>query len=283
MQYHRFKLQALSLTILALSLLSACGSGFVSNAEVSSSQIDGDTYGSLKVTLASNGLMLPALQIPILDPKNPGKTLARISMTPLLGSNQTDFSAEINISRISDIQTMDGHLLPNGHAIPVGGLDKVPALAIPISNGGVVLYLAFSKTSAMLGAAINIREFSQVSKYVGGLDIFPAFKMKNGVVGVAGLYTSLPEVNKNGIAFFVDASALLNKDQGFSLQSIGSDVSSTRSKSIMAASIESKDNPIDVKLNFAGSRASRKQENRVMRGLYQISQDQRGNPVQVGW
>ena len=184
------------------------GGGFIKNASVTPTTVNGDVFANLTLDLNTGNLNLGGINVPIKDPKHPNVNLGTISW--LSGGNFSEIKASINLSKIANVHSVDGHNLPNGTPIPVGGLDNVPVMAIPISNG-IVVYVAFAKDTAVMGAAIPIKEFAEVSKLVGGLNFFPSFQFGKDVQGVAGIYTSAPGVNKNGISFFIDASGILPK------------------------------------------------------------------------
>jgi len=271
--FRKDKLVSLGLGIALMVGLSACGSnGFVSDAKVSTSTIDGEIYANLEVTMQTGGVVLPSIQMPIWNPNNPMEQYGTFSLSPVFGSSQTVVNASVNLSKTGGVTGTDGRYLPNGHLIPVGGISNTAVLAIPVGGDGLTIYLAFSETNAMLGFAIPIQEFDSVSRYIGGIDIFPGFNFKNGVTGVAGIYTSPAGVNKNGLALFVDFSSLLNQNAG-----LNQILAFEKENTLKAAGIEIQES----KLQFNGVNDSSSKKYKAYKAVDKLARAQRGRAVHL--
>lgn len=207
-------------TILLIGMISAaalsisgCGKNsegekLVQNVTVSAYQQETDVYLEIKALVNTGNMQLVGFELPIFDFHNPSMVYGKVAVRLPLSGTGTEIALAVNLTDVAGLQTVDS-LLPNGTPLPVGGLGNVPVLAIPI-GGGSKVYFALGRDVAMAGVAINIREFDGLG--AGGelpINIFPQFKFANGVVGIAGIYTS-PTPGKNGLALFVDAGNALD-------------------------------------------------------------------------
>jgi len=227
-----------SLLLATLAIPSAgCGKkgagGFVSGAQFSTTEENGDLFGNLNVLLNTGGVLLPAFDLPILNPKNPGAVYGTISMRDALSAG-TQLGISVNLSEISGLEGADGSLLPNGRAIPVFLGAGVRPLSVAVSGRSRV-YFAFSEGTAVIGTAIVIPEFDKIASYVGAVDLFFPFQGENGVRGAAGLFSS-PQSGQSGIAVFVDASSVLQQVPEKSMNRM---LARVASKSLSATSVSS--------------------------------------------
>lgn len=270
-----FNTPTLLLAITLLPTLTGCKGGFLSDAKIKGYVENNATYVDASVMMQTGSVILPALEIPVLDPKNPGTTLGVFSLRPTLGNAQTEMAIKVNLTAAAKVQAFDGHYLPNGTKVPIGGIDSMQVIAIPIDSKGTLLYVAVDTTSkqALLGAAIPVREFANLSPYVGGMNVFPAFRFKD-ILAVAGIYTSAPGVGKNGLGIFVDASSLF-KDRALANSLVSTSDGSSELRIAGAA-------PAVQKLDFSGSKGAANSQVRMYKALDHLGAEQRGVPVTIG-
>lgn len=191
-------------------IATACGNdnGIVKNVKLKSYNQEGDAYAEVIATLNIGGAQLPSVELPVFDPRNPAVTYGKVSLTPGLG-NQADVGIAVNLSDVAHVPGGNA-LLPNGGKLPVGGIDVTKFVALPLGNTNAQLYVAVDSQLAVIGTAIPIKEFDSVGKVGGGANLFTSFALKNGVRGIAGVFTSA-RPGQNGFGIFVDASSLLPK------------------------------------------------------------------------
>jgi hypothetical protein len=246
----------LAITLVGLTVMtSACGTSgsFVEGVSVTPSTQNGDQWVNLNVKLNTWSLTLPSVDLPIGGANEVGS----LSLTGSPGSAVFEISA--NINALAQVQSGDGHLLPNGTAIPVAGAANVPVVEIEL-GGGILVYVSLSTSELMLGAAIPIAQFAQLPSFIPGLNYFPAFSIGK-IQGVAGLYAG----SENGIAFFVDSSSALPTPAA------ASDASATARIAMSAPS-----------LKYVGVVPNRRTQTNVQNELYQLGEDRRGQPLTVG-
>ncbi len=192
-------------------VMSGCGKSgglkLVKNIQLKTYEMNGDAYAEMIATLDTGNIMLPALDLPIQNPKNPGVSIGHVSIKPVLGGG-SDLGLAVNITQASKGTAGTGGTLPNGTSLPVGGLGGATVIGLTIGNTGSKVYLALGPQTAVLGVAVVIKEFDSIGKNVGGINIFPSFKVGNNITGVAGIFTSATP-SQSGIAVFADASSIL--------------------------------------------------------------------------
>lgn len=202
--------------VIVLPALTACGmssGNWVKNAAISTYQSGNDTYGKVTVGLSTNGMILPALDVPIIDPKNPSVAFGEFSILPNLTTG-ADLGVAVNLSRLVSLPSPGASpTLPNGMMIPVSGISPNSLYAFSVGGNRTQIYLDLNMQaqSAMLGIAIPIAQLDQVGSYTGGLvNIFPSFQLQNGVAGTAGVFTGM-QPGQSGLALFMNVSSLLNQ------------------------------------------------------------------------
>lgn len=182
----------LFLGLLVGSLLMGCGGGkgVVSDVKFDSSLINGEQYLGLDATLASGGLVLPAMTLPLINPRNPSETLGEIE------TNGQHIIARVNASRALNLPSMaDGTRLPNGAAIPLilpAGLNPV---AIPAFNSNSLVYIAVRGKQIMLGVAVTLLKQDTLKL---PLNIFLPFTISPEIHGTGGFFLG----DKQGVAVF---------------------------------------------------------------------------------
>ncbi len=182
------------------------GSSLVSGARFSTAEEQGDLFGDLKVVLNTGNVMLPAFDVPILNPRNPGAIYGAVSMRDALPYG-TEIGVRVNLSEIAGVEGLDGTTLPNGRPIPVALSQGVQPYSVAI-RGNSRVYFAFSESTALIGTAVVISEMDRVGSYVGPIDLFFPFEAENGVRGAAGIFSSV-QSGQSGVAVFVDASSVM--------------------------------------------------------------------------
>lgn len=216
MHFQRPLLLAISLA--SLSIVIGCGknqsSQFVKSVNLKTYQYENDAYAEVQAVLNSANMQMPSIDLPIVDPRHPGSVYGRVSLKPTLGGD-AQLGIAVNLTDVAQVPGDDPRL-PNGAALPVGGLDSARVVPLPIANTGARVYLALdggynggvNAKTLMIGTAIPIREFNNVGRYVGGANIFLPFQFDNGTRGIAGIFTGQGD-GQNGFALFIDVSALI--------------------------------------------------------------------------
>ena len=162
--------------------------------------------------LKTGNLRMPSFEIPIYDSYPGGRAIGSIGMRDALSAG-TQLQVQVNLGAIGGINAENGSRLPNGRPIPVVLTPGTAAVALPI-RGNSKLYFAFSETQALLGTALVIPEFDNLSGNIGAIDLYFPFEDASGLRGVAGLFSS-DRPGQSGLAVFVDVGPAL-KPSGFS-------------------------------------------------------------------
>ncbi len=249
-------------------VISGCGKSgdglkLVKNVQIKTFEQDGDAWAEMIATLDTGNIQLPAIDFPIGNPKNPGEQIGNVSIKPVISGSGNDLGLSVNLTKaLKDAMPSDGNL-PNGVAIPVGGLGGSTLIGLPIGNSGSKVYLALGPQTAVLGAAVVIKEFDKLGKTVGGLlNIFPTFKFGNNIKGVAGIFTSASP-SQSGIAVFADASSVLGATKMQSLMaSTGRAASTLR---VSSASVE-----VSEKAYFVAQTPSKSKREKLYNELYRM-------------
>lgn len=197
-------------TFAALAFIgTGCGKeNIVKDVKLRSYNQNGDAFAEVKAVIGVGGAELPSVNLPIFDPRNPAVTYGAVTLNPGFGG-LADLGIAVNLTEVATVPSGDA-TLPNGTALPVGGLDPSKVISLPLANTGGRFYVAFDNNVSVVGTAIPIKEMDPLGKYGGGANLFSGFTFKNGVRGIAGIFTS-PTPGKNGFGIFVDASNLVQK------------------------------------------------------------------------
>ncbi len=198
-----------SLSIVAVSSLSACGSNqnlAIKGVDVSTSQINSDTYVNMEAIILMGSLSFPNLQVPVLNPQ----TLQPIGQLTLqhLNDNSNSLSVSIDYSQVAKLNPALGQTLPNGREIPILlGAQNAALAAIPILTGSKIYLGGDLNKDLFIGAAIAIPAFDSImTKVPIPLNIFFNFPFSTEITGVGGLFSG-PSAGQNGVAVFVKRSA----------------------------------------------------------------------------
>ncbi len=79
--------------LLCMGLMSACSQqSVITGAQLSTDNINGDTFIGLKTSLSSNNIQIVAGQIAVVNPSNPLEVLGQIKITSTeMGKTDVDF------------------------------------------------------------------------------------------------------------------------------------------------------------------------------------------------
>ena len=217
------KIARSALALLTLSMAAVtttgCGSaqsgvsGLLSSIQVKSYAQNGDLWASLSAQLDTGNMLLGAVSVPIMDPKNPSVTYGSLSIAPNLCSSTGicagggTITIGVDVSAVAHVQEVSNQL-PNGTMIPVGQAASAAIVALPLGNSGGKIYVALGQGIAMLGIAMPFKALDPVGQYAPGVDIFSSFTL-GSVSGIVGLFTG-SSTDTTGFGLFVDLSNLLN-------------------------------------------------------------------------
>jgi hypothetical protein len=195
----------MSLLVVTFALVS-CGKGsanqFVKSVSVSTKDIDGDDWVSLNSVIEIAGAQVPAITLPIVDPRNPSDVYGKIALSPVLGSMQSNVELSVNLSRATGLANSDYATLPNGNNLPFSVPAGIDVIELDIPQISSKIYLALGPQTVMFGYALALKEFDVVARYLPGANIFMGFNI-GPVRGNAGVFTST-ESGKSGLALFAD-------------------------------------------------------------------------------
>ncbi len=198
-----------SVGALATLLLTGCGrapnANFVKDVIFRTYTQDFHSFGEISTVIDTGAITLPALRLPIVDPRMPQVSYGSLGIVREAGKTMIRINVDITeVARLTPAQ--QAPRLPNDTALPVDGAQSL--IALPLGNTRSAAYLSFDRSKLLAGAAIAIRELDSVGAFIGQSNIFLPFNLPRSVVGVAGIFVGR-QSGQSGIAFFVDASALL--------------------------------------------------------------------------
>lgn len=220
------KLLVVTASLTAVTLGSGCGanvspgSGMVNNIQVKSYTLGSDQWLQMDTVLNTNGFQMSSINVPITDPRDHSVTYGNVSVASSLCNTKpcaytVNLSVALNVTQASLSHTLDAYL-PNGTAVPIGGIDASKIISLPIATTAFSnsrIYFAFDTVTGvgMVGAALTFSALDPVGHYVPGLNYFQPFQINNVSLS-AGLFVG-SETNTTGIGLFVDISNLM-KPQG---------------------------------------------------------------------
>ncbi len=191
----------------------------VENVSVNTSTgSNNDEMLDFSITLSTGTFTVAATTLPILNPNNPSIEYGSLSLRPVLCStpsscpygNGAQVGVNLDITSITSAKGI-APLLPNGSALPVGGLQNSTVIALPIANTGAEVYFASGKGVAMLGTAIPFAQMNVVGQTIPGANLFIPVTVSTS----KGSFTLLPGIftgstpNTTGIGFFADLSGII--------------------------------------------------------------------------
>lgn len=242
-----------------------CGKGasIVKDVKLRSYNQDGDAYAEMKAMLNIGGTELPAIELPIADPRNPSVSYGRVAILPsLIGG--AELSVNVNLTKVAEAPTGDA-TLPNGTSLPIGGLDSAKVISLPLGHTNARLYIAIDSGTIVLGTAIPVKEMDPLGRYSGGANLFKGFTIKK-VRGIAGIFTS-PTPGQNGFGLFVDASGLAKDIPGVGVARL--------------AVVSRNAAPVKTKaVAFINQNPGRSKETKINKYLYKLSSKRQRLTVQ---
>ncbi|OFZ19911.1 MAG: hypothetical protein A2X94_14745 [Bdellovibrionales bacterium GWB1_55_8] len=238
-------------------LATGCGGGNDSNlfksVGLSSYQENGDLYVEVKSLLQTGSMQLLSIELPIIDSHDPSKVYGKLAVRQSFNGT-AELALALNVSDTVNLPEFDGKL-PNGTAIPVGGLDQVPVVGLPIGGSSAKVYIAYGAGVAMIGVAVPLREFDGMGQSVGNANIFPVFDFGKGVRGLGGIFTGMSP-GQSGIALFVDAATAIAPQPA---------------AKVLALAAGDFLVPVKSKLTFSSVSPSRKKKNKINYTLYKMN------------
>jgi hypothetical protein len=178
---------------------------FMKDINVGTSYVDNDVYISVDAQMDFGAMQLPAISLPVKNPKT-GEDLGGIEMGVVAGGKNF-MKLSFNLSAVTPLQASQAQL-PNGAALPLIYTNQVVEIPVGGSKADVRIYISFVEGAYALGVAVPIKSFDVIGGSVGTTSLFPIFNIEN-VVGSAGLFTS-NESGKSGFGVFVDLTNVLD-------------------------------------------------------------------------
>jgi hypothetical protein len=191
-----------------LVTLVSCGKQnhqFMKDINVGTSYVDNDVYISVDAQMDFGAMQLPAISLPVKNPKT-GEDLGGIEMGVVAGGKNF-MKLSFNLSSVTPLQASQAQL-PNGAALPLIYTNQVVEIPVGGSKADVRIYISFVEGAYALGVAVPIKSFDGIGGSVGTTSLFPIFNIEN-IVGSAGLFTS-NESGKSGFGVFVDLTNVLD-------------------------------------------------------------------------
>lgn len=200
------------MTIMVAGSLFFTGCGrnkqFIESIRLQTSTVDQDHYLSVEAQFKSGALRLPAMRLPVVDPRNPKYAVGSFELKSQSKRTSSLLKLNLNISEMSQVSTTSSSL-PNNTEIPFVESKKVTVAAFPVAQTKAKVFLALDQGVAVIGASLPIRELDHLGKWTGFMNLFYPFTREN-VNATAGIFTG-PNVGQNGFGFFVDAGPALLK------------------------------------------------------------------------
>lgn len=166
------------------------GKGAISDVKFENAVVNNEVYLGMDATLASGGLVLPNVTLPLYNPKNPSQILGEIQ------TNGRHIIAKVNATQALKFPDLaDGTKLPNGAAIPLVLPQGLNAVAIPAFNSSSLVYVAVNGGQIMLGVAVSILKEDRLNL---PLSIFLPFTISPEIRGTGGFFLG----EKQGVAVF---------------------------------------------------------------------------------
>ena len=249
----------------------ACGGkdfNWVKDADIQSYQSNGEVYGELITYLDTGGMQLPSIMLPILNPKNPSQTIGQFALRSNFGADyDSELFVQLNISKIANIPGVGrAPRLPNGSAIPVGGIDTNKLLMLEVGGTKTLVYVSIDTQAkqGMLGAAVPIKQFDTIGSTLPGVNIFPTFNVGNNIRGTFGIFTGAGS-GQNGFALFIDASGLLQNKAVTTLLA-----ANNNSTTLFSEKTRSISSHYSTPMEYLDVAATSRDENTVGQHLYRL-------------
>ena len=199
-------------------ILTSCGKNgsvspvqnIVKDVTLTTSIENGDMFINLGLLISIGNVVMTSVTLPIVNPMDPSKQYGSVSFKPTMQSGVNELLLKANLSQATSLKGGARATLPNGQALPIGGLEGVDVLELAIDQIHSKIYIALTKTKTLFGFAIAIKEFDAVQHSLPNANIFLGFNIKN-VIGMVGLFTGSNSM-ENGLAAFIDLSSVFNGD-----------------------------------------------------------------------
>jgi len=192
----------LGITMMAVGLMGCGDSGVISKISVSTFTDEGsDAWVDMSADLNLGRLSFPALSIPITNPNNPASVLGQVSLQRS-SSATNSLHLQLNLTEVSHERLSLNNRLPNGHLIPVGGVDNVFGIR---AGSRSTVYVGTSGSKVMLGVALVIPELRSIGSILPGVDLFLDLPKGSKVSGVGGIFTS-SQADQNGLGIFFETN-----------------------------------------------------------------------------
>lgn len=205
------------LLLLVPTALSGCGAGskLFKNVDL---KVDADATGGATAALTGvlNTIRLPALTLPLRDPRDPSRVLGELE-------TQSDrIIARVDIDEALRFPIEDGRTLPNGALIPISLPTGAVPIAIPVLNSHSRVYVHVTAKQIMVGAAVGIEKFDVIKN---PLNLFLPFSF-NGINGAGGVYLG----EKQGIGLFALKDFASSSIQSFGIQALSDETMKVKTK-----------------------------------------------------
>ncbi len=180
-----------------------------------------DALVNFSITLSTGNFTVAAINLPVLDPKTPSTQYGTLSLAPVFCStpstcpygNGVQIGVNLDLTAILKTKGV-APLLPNGAALPVGGLQNSAVIALPVGNTGAEIYFAFGQGVAMLGTAVPFAQMNSVGQAIPGANLFIPVTVstpQGSFSLLPGLFTGRA-TNTTGVGFFADLSGIIPKN-----------------------------------------------------------------------
>ncbi len=186
----------------------------VTNIQAKTFTQGSDEWIQVGVSLSTGNFILASVNIPITDPQNRSLIYGQFSLVPILCTPGTtcarggDIALSLNITQSAHAQSISA-LLPNGTALPVGGLHTSTLIALPLSDTGAILYFDFSNSVAFLGTAIPFSALDPAGKNIPGVNIFQPANAGPISLNAGMFFGANPKTT--GAAFFMNLLGIMPK------------------------------------------------------------------------
>jgi hypothetical protein len=198
----------------ALMLTSCNATKIVNDVQLRGYEQTGDVYGEVTTTVDLQGMTLPPLAFPIVDPNNPSYQVGDFtSSADPANPAQSIVVVKLNLTRLASLKTSGPASLPNGTLLPVQGYAPEDVLQFnPYEQIRVYFSVNTTSQQAMMGVAVPIVQLNGLVGDMGGVNLFRDFSLSNDVSGVAGAFTG-NAAGQNGFGLFVDISGLMKDER----------------------------------------------------------------------
>jgi hypothetical protein len=226
-QFSHFSRQVGGILLLTLAVAPACKMQTptspvnITNVSATTSQnANNDEVMNFSLALSTNSFIVTAVNLPITDPNDQATSYGSLALQPILCMDPTKcpHGNSVQVSVTLDLTTVlkakgVSPTLPNGSALPVGGLQSSTVIALPVAQSGVVIYFAFGPGVTLFGTAIPFNQMDVVGKTIAGANIFVPVTVSTphgNMTLMPGFFTG-PTAKTTGIGFFADLSNIVSQ------------------------------------------------------------------------